>query len=120
MSKLGENWNKTRKEIALKEKVREMATMIKEDSQFDGVRDQLQAARMLEKTALTTSELAPTELSSEGEAKIASDEEKANKELKDAKDKPKDDKTSGEEAVAKPIEVDKDGKVTEVKDEAKK
>jgi F-type H+-transporting ATPase subunit alpha len=104
----------------LKEKVRDIATTIKDDSQFDGARDQLQAASMLEKMAPVASAPAPTELSSEGEAKEASDEEKASKELKDAKDKPKDDNKSVDEAVAKPIDVDKDGKVTEIKDEATK
>jgi len=104
----------------LKEKVRDIATTIKEDSQFDGVRDQLQAASMLEKMAPVDLALAPTELSNEGEAKEVTDEEKASKELKDAKDKPKDDNKSVDEAVAKPIDVDKDGKVTEVKDEATK
>lgn len=104
----------------LKEKVRDIATTIKEDSQFDGARDQLQAASMLEKMAPVALALAPTELSYEGEAKEATDEEKASKELKDAKDKPKDDNKSVDEAVAKPIDVDKDGKVTEVKDEATK
>ena len=104
----------------LKEKVRDIATTIKEDSQFDGARDQLQAASMLEKMAPVDLALAPTELSNEGEAKEVTDEEKASKELKDAKDKPKDDNRSVDEAVAKPIDVDKDGKVTEVKDEATK
>jgi F-type H+-transporting ATPase subunit alpha len=104
----------------LKEKVRDIATTIKDDSQFDGARDQLQAVSMLEKMAPVDLALAPTELSNEGEAKEVSDEEKASKELKDAKDKPKDDNKSVDEAVAKPIDVDKDGKVTEIKDEATK
>lgn len=106
----------------MKEQISAMAEQVKSDEDFDRVRDQLQASSMLSQApAGPKAPAGPTELSSATAATAAptaseSDEKAAKEALEAAKaNKPADTK-AGDEA-AKPIDVDKEGTVTEVKDE---
>ncbi|MFZ1323782.1 MAG: sodium-transporting two-sector ATPase [Candidatus Saccharimonadales bacterium] len=105
----------------MKENVRGMAGMVKQDSQFDGIRDQLQAASLLDSTpAALAGPAGPTELSTEGEqaAKPGDDEAAAKAALAEARNsKPAEE----DDKIAKSIDVDKAGTMTEVPEkEAKK
>jgi len=101
----------------MKEQVRNMATMVKEDGQFDGIRDQLQAASLLNSAPVApVGPIGPTVLSStsEEEDKTVNDEEAAKQALDKAKNaKPVNDPNKEDEGVAKPIDVDKEGTMTE-------
>ncbi len=110
----------------LKEQVRNMATMVKEDGQFDGIRDQLQSASLLSGSTAPADivKVKPTELTEEKSGEQKQDDEQSAKEaLEKAKnEKPVND--PGDDDMAKSIDVDKEGTVTEVdekdKEEAKK
>ncbi len=98
----------------MKELVREMAPKVTGDENFEQIRDQLQQASMLEQAPAAPKGDGTTELSKDGAAPAAKPAEG-----EPAKEASKDEDKKDEPAPAKEIDVDKDGKVTEVKEEAK-
>ncbi len=114
----------------MKEHVREVAKTATDDN-FDTYRDQLQQSSMLDGQAASAAVSGvggPTELSAEGAEEKAkagtddakkddkdTDEEAAKKALEEARKNKQPEKTE-EDGAAKPIDVDKEGTVTEVKE----
>lgn len=129
----------------MKENVRDLAPMVKSDEDFDKIRDQLQSMSMLDNArvpagAASADPLPPADTEGGQKSEGKSDEASGNEDKKDEKpsgqsvitpdsksesdtssytiDDKKDDKP--EEKEVKPVEIDKDGKMTEVKPEKAK
>lgn len=108
----------------MKELVRDHATKVTGDENFEAIRDQLRQLSMLEQSAAAPKiPTGPTELSKDDAPTTAVDTPKEEKkeEDKDKKEDKKDKKDDKKEEVITPtqeIDVDKDGKMTEVKEGA--